>query len=275
MKIAITGGAGRIGKACAAMALAEGHTVVSIDRIMPENLTVHENYSFIQADITDYAALENAFRGCDALIHQAAIPAPGRLPDHVVHNNNVTGSYNALRAAVEVGIQKICQASSVNATGLAYSRWPRFDYFPLDENHPTYSEEPYALSKWICEEQANSLARRYDTLTIASLRYHWVTPEAPSAERVEQFKHSDGMVKNLWAYTLLSAAARACFLALNADYKGHEVFYIVAPETMLPETSREMAQKYYPNVEIRGDFSGHQSFFNSSKAERLLGWKHE
>ena len=83
----------------------------------------------------------------------AAIPAPGHHPDHEVHNNNVMGSYNALRAAVEVGIQRVCQASSVNATGLAYSRWPHFDYFPLDEEHPTYNEDPYSLSKWICEEQ--------------------------------------------------------------------------------------------------------------------------
>ena len=51
--------------------------------------------TYIQADITDYAALENAFRGCDAVVHMAAIPAPGHLPDHVVHNNNVVGSYNA------------------------------------------------------------------------------------------------------------------------------------------------------------------------------------
>ena len=276
MKIAVTGGSGRVGKAVSAMALAEGHSVVSIDRVSPGPIEERANIIYIQADITDYAALENAFRGCDALVHQAAIPSPGHYPDHIVHNNNVTGSYNAMRAAVEVGIQKICQASSVNATGLAYSRWPHFDYFPLDEKHPTYSEDPYSLSKWICEEQASSLARRYETLTISSLRYHWVTPERPGLAQIAGFKNPDSLTKNLWAYTLLSAAAKACLLALTADFKGHEVFYIAAPETVIADTpSLELAQKHFPGVPVRGDLSGHKSFFNSSKAERLLGWKHD
>jgi len=275
MKIAVTGGNGRVGKGVVDMALAEGHNVVSIDRVSPGKVTDHPNLTYIQADITDYGALENAFRGCDAVVHMAAIIAPGHFPDHVVHNNNVTGSYNALRAAVEVGIQRICQASSVNATGLVYSRWPHFDYFPLDEQHPAYNEDPYSLSKWICEEQASSIARRYETLAISSMRFHWVVPERPAKAQISSFRHPDALVKNLWGYTILAAAARACLLSLTANFKGHEVFYIVAPDTVTDTPSLELQQKYFPDVPVRGDLSGHMSFFNSSKAERLLGWKHD
>jgi UDP-glucose 4-epimerase len=257
------------------MALAEGHNVVSIDRVSPGKVTDQPNLSYLQADITDYGALENAFRGCDAVVHLAAIPAPGHFPDHIVHNNNVTGSYNALRAAVEVGIQRICQASSVNATGLAYSRWPHFDYFPLDEQHPTYNEDPYSLSKWICEEQASSIARRYETLTISSMRFHWMVPERPGMAQITGFRHPDALIKNLWAYTILAAAARACLLSLTANFKGHEVFYIAAPDNVTDTPSLELQQKHFPDVPVRGDLSGHKSFFNSSKAERLLGWKHD
>ena len=274
MKIAVTGGSGRIGKGFVDMALAEGHHVVSIDRISPSKAADQPNLTCIQADITDYDALVNAFRGCDALVHMAAIPTPVHFPDHVVHNNNVTGSYNALRAAVEVGVQRICQASSVNATGLAYSRWPRFEYFPLDEQHPTYCEDPYGLSKWICEEQASSIARRYETLTISSLRFHWIVPERPGMAQITAIRHPDALIKNLWAYTILAAAARACLFSLTANFKGHEVFYIVAPDTVADTPSLELQQKHFPDVPVRGDLSGHKSFFNSSKAERLLGWKH-
>ncbi len=290
MRIAITGGTGNVGRAVIDLALAEGHSVVSIDRqtldltgkthhvsyVSPQNISANADITHVQADITDYEALVKAFQGCDALVHMAAIPSPGRLPDHVVHNNNVTGSYNALRAAVEVGIERICQASSVNAGGLAYSRWPRFDYFPLDEQHPTYNEEPYGLSKWICEAQADSLARRYENLTISSLRLHWVAKDRATAEGWGATHHeSDGMVKNLWAYTTFAASARASLLALTAPFKGHEVFYIAGPNSVCKIPSMELAQKYYPTVPIRGDLSGTKSFFNSSKAERLLGWKHE
>ena len=273
MKIAITGGTGRVGSAIVNMALAHGHTVVSIDQTPSAN-PAQPNSTFIQADLTDYEAFVGAIRGCDALIHMAAIASPGHHPDPQVHNNNVVTSYNALRAAVEVGIIRVCQASSVNATGLAYSRWPHFDYFPLDEQHPTYNEDPYSLSKWICEEQGNSFARRYENMVIASLRFHAVVPKRSYMQQAFQ-SHSDAMTKNLWAYTLSEAAARSCLLSLTADFTGHEVFYIVAPDTITDVPSLELKQKFYPDVPVRGDLSGHKSFFDSSKAERMLGWSHD
>ena len=275
MKIIVTGGIGSVGKAVVDMALVQGHRVVCIDRAIPSNDARKSEVAYIQADITDYTGMEDSFRGCDALVHMAAIPAPGRHPDHEVHNNNVVGSYNVLRAAVEVGIHRVCQASSVNAIGLAYSRWPHFDYFPLDEAHPTYNEDPYSLSKWICEEQGNSFARRYEEMTIASMRFHWVIPERATAVQAFGYSQTKAAIKNLWAYTLRSAAARACLLALTADFKGHEVFYITAPDTISDIPSLELKQKYFPDVPVHGDLSGNKSFFNSSKAERLLGWKHD
>jgi UDP-glucose 4-epimerase len=92
MKIAITGSSGSVGKAIVKMALAQGNDIVCIDRVSPKE-ALDTPHTFIQADMTDYDALVKAFRGCDAIVHMAAIPAPGHLPDHVVHNNNVVGSY--------------------------------------------------------------------------------------------------------------------------------------------------------------------------------------
>jgi UDP-glucose 4-epimerase len=273
MKIAVTGGNGRIGRAIVEMALTQGHEAVSIDQTPPPKID-QAHLSFIQANLTDYEEFVQAIRGCDALIHMAAIPAPGHHPDHQVHNNNVVASYNALRAAVEVGIKRVCQASSVNATGLGYSRWPRFEYFPLDEEHPTYNEDPYSLSKWICEEQGNSFARRYEQMIISSMRFHAIVPDRPTIVQAKSYSQTDAAVKNLWAYTRLDDASRACLLSLTADFAGHQVFYIVAPDTISDTPSLELKQKYFPDVVVRGDLSDHRSFFDSSKAERLLGWKH-
>lgn len=64
-------------------------------------------------------------------------------------------------------------------------------------------------------------------------------------------------------------------LSLTANFVGHEVFYIVAPYTVVPPSSLELAQTYYPHTTIRGDLSGSRSFFDCSKAERILGWTHE
>lgn len=273
MKIALTGGSGGVGRAIAAAALDQGHSIVSIDRVAPADDYTGKDFRFVLSEMSDYDTIVESFAGADAVIHMAAIPSPNRHPDHVVHNNNVVGSYNALRAAAEHGIMRICQASSVNAIGHAYSRMPRYDYFPLDEEHPNYSEEPYSLSKWICEQQADAFVRRYEDMKIASMRFHWVVPER--ARAAQNFTlDSPNPEKHLWAYTRFDAAAEACLLSLTAPFKGHEVFYIVAPDTTVDEPSLELARRHFPDVPIRGDLSGRSSFFSSAKAERLLGWKH-
>ncbi len=272
MQIAITGVSGRIGREIAAQAASAGHQVVGVDRAAPD-MAAAEGLRFVQADTDDYAALVEAFAGCDALIHMAAIPAPIGYPDHVVHNNNVVGSYNALRAAVENGVLRICQASSVNAIGLAFSRAAHFDYLPIDEDHACHAEEPYSLSKWICEQQADCFARRHEDLRIASMRFHYVVPDRAQAGAIYNTLEP-GSEKHLWAYTLVGPAAQACLLSLTADFAGHEVFYIVAPDTTIDIPSRDLARRFLPGVPIRGDLGGFRSFFNSSKAERLLGWTH-
>ncbi|WP_199853026.1 NAD(P)-dependent oxidoreductase [Plantactinospora sp. BC1] len=275
MRIAVTGGAGTVGRSVVEHALAEGHTVVEIDRpsapyagsAVPAGLVRRP------ADVTDYPALLRALDGCEALVHLAAYPKPWGEPDHVVHNVNVTASYNALRAAVELGITRVCLASSVNAVGGGYSRKPRFDYFPLDERHPSYNEDPYSLSKWLGEAQAESFARRYAGLTVASLRLHAVVPTRPST------RAGSGQwalaVRDLWGYTLARPAARACLLALTADFTGHQVCYVVAPETTSDIPSEELRREHYPEVPVRGELRGNQGFFDCTRAERLLGWRHD
>jgi nucleoside-diphosphate-sugar epimerase len=274
MKIALTGSSGRVGSAILEMALAQGHSLVCLDRVAAPAGHQRPGVTFVQADVTNYDDFERAMRGCEALIHMAAIPAPGNHPDHVVHNNNVVASYNALRAAAELGMTHVCQASSINATGAVYSRWPRYDYFPLDEAHPTYNEDPYALSKWICEIQAESIARRYENMTISSMRFHWVVPERPDYARATEPKGARSLAKQLWAYTRFDAAARACLGSLTAGFKGAEAFFIVAPDTMAAEPTLDLLREHYPDVPVRGDLSGHRSLYDSSKAQRLLGWTH-
>jgi len=99
----------------------------------------------------------------------------------------------------------------------------------------------------------------------------------PSREVATQYSSqmSEGAIKHLWAYTNSLAAAHACLLSLTADFRGHEVFFLTGPDTVYDTPSLELAQQYYPEVPIRGDLSGNRSFFDCSKAERLLGWKHE
>ena len=272
MRIAVTGGNGDMGRSLIPYLLEQNHTVVSMDRALPtERLP---GASFLIADTRDFGQMVAGIRGCDALIHLAAIRAPVNHPDPVVYADNTISSYNALSAASALGIKRVCLASSINAIGGAFSRSPRYDYFPLDEQHPTYSEDPYSLSKWVLEQQGDAFARRYEWMTIASLRFHMLIDER--ARAVQNTATMGGIaIRHLWAYTLLNEASRACLLSITVDFKGHEVFYITAPHTAAATSSLELAHEHYPQTEIRGEFSNHVSFFNCAKAEQILGWKHQ
>lgn len=272
MKLAVTGASGGIGRAIVKLAEARGHTIVGIDQVAHPEVEAGGNRQFILATMDQYEVLSEALSSCDALIHMAAIPSPGRHPDHIVHNNNVVGSYNALQAAADNKIMRVCQASSVNAIGHAFSRKPRYDYFPIDEDHPNYSEDPYSLSKWICEQQADAFVRRYPDMTIASMRFHFVCDDKSVA--LNYYGPRADPEKHLWAYTRRDAAADACILSVEADFKGHEAFYVVAPDTTSEIPSRDLAAQHFPQIPLKDGWGRHQSFFNSGKAERMLGWRH-
>ncbi len=276
MRIAVTGAAGRVGRAVVTAAAGAGHTVVEIDRpgagYPAAPVSGHARHAI---DVTRYDDLLRAVEGCDALVHLAAHTDPtGTVPDQVVHDDNVVGSYHALRTAAEHGIDRVCLASSVNAVGGVYSRRPRYDYFPVDERHPTYSEDPYSLSKWIGEAQADCFGRRYESMSIVSLRLHWVRDTPPGTLPGEESRRAP-LARHLWGYTLRSAAARACLLALDVSWRGHEVCYVVAPDTGLDIPSMELYRRHYPRVPLRAALPGNRGFFDCAKAERLLGWRHD
>jgi UDP-glucose 4-epimerase len=277
MRIAVTGGNGEMGRALVPYLTELGHSVISLDLALPRAVfpPPPNQAQYVVADMRDFGQLVACFRGCDAVIHLAAHAYPLGAPDTVVYADNTLGSYNVLSAAATLGINRVVLASSINAIGGVFSRSPRYDYFPVDERHPTYAEDPYALSKWVLEQQADAFARRYESMTIASLRFHWLR-ESREHAAASTVGFPDGAIRHLWSYILFREGCRACLLAITtANFTGHEVFYVAAPNTVAPEPSLELARQYYPNTPIRGDLSDHRSFFNCAKAERLLGWRHE
>lgn len=276
MRIAITGGNGRFGRVVTRYLKQRGHDPISIDRAMPvadaDADATDPAIPFIRLDLTDLAALTKAFEGCDAVIHLAAIPSPRNFPAPEVYINNTVTSYNALYACAQLDIKKVCLASSINAIGGAYSRRARYDYFPVDEAHPSYNEDAYSLSKWVLEAQADSFARLCDDMTISSLRFHGIVPaKYDGTARHEALP----MINHLWAYTNADEAARACELALLAGFTGHEAFFVTGPTTVVNRPSLELARQFYPDVKIICDLSGQRSFYDNSKAQRLLNWTHE
>lgn len=91
MKLAITGCSGKVGRVVVREALEQGHTVVGIDRVTPTvDWTKSNTFVFIQTDLEDFDAALNALKGCDGVIHLAAIPTP---TDYKIASHNRSAAF--------------------------------------------------------------------------------------------------------------------------------------------------------------------------------------
>jgi nucleoside-diphosphate-sugar epimerase len=120
-----------------------------------------EGAEYVPCDITDYGSLRGHVRGMEGIVHLAAIPWPGGAPGQEIFDINCRGTFNVYQAAADEGVRRISCASSINALGFNYGTVPfAMQYFPVDEEHPTYSTDPYSFSKNVTEEIAGYFWRR-------------------------------------------------------------------------------------------------------------------
>ena len=273
MEVAVTGGSGRLGKYVIARLLKEGDTVRSLDVVAPKE-PLAGGVRFFQVDLTDLQALKEAIQGCDGVMHLGGFPGVNGRPPGMLYANNTVGSYNVLLACSLLGIKRVSQASSINALSGLEIEHCDYRYLPVDEKHPSFNQDEYGLSKCVLEMQADSFARRHPDMTISSLRLHALL-EWPVARESRLDGPCDPGARGLWGWMYIWEAARAHVLALKASYTGHEVFFTTARSSSSTLPSIDLARSAYPDAEIRGDLSGHQSLYNCYKAERLLGWVHE
>jgi nucleoside-diphosphate-sugar epimerase len=109
-RIAVTGGSGKLGRAVVADLLAHGNEVVNLDIAAPR--------PHLKIDLTDYGQtvealtrIDDRYDRIDAVVHLAAIPAPGLLPNATTFQQNITATYNVFSAARLAGITNVVWAS--------------------------------------------------------------------------------------------------------------------------------------------------------------------
>ncbi|MEP7285714.1 MAG: NAD(P)-dependent oxidoreductase [Chloroflexota bacterium] len=168
MRVLITGGTGLIGKAATELLLKKGWKIRCLD-LKPGVET--KGVEYVQGDILNYSQLVDLMRGCDAVIHLAAIRTPHMAPASQVFEVNVAGTFNVFEAAAATGIRRVVQASSINAFGGYYGTAElAIRYLPIDEDHPAYTTDAYAFSKQIIEEIGRYFWRR-EGISSTALRF--------------------------------------------------------------------------------------------------------
>jgi len=185
MRILVTGGTGNVGRATVQRLIEHAHQVRVIGR--SPNVAI-EGADYRQCDIADFQCLRDNVRGMEGIVHLAAIPYPAGAAGQEVFRVNCTGTYNVYRAAADEGIPKIASASSINALGYNYGMksFP-IEYFPIDEEHPTFTTDSYSFSKQIVEDIGDYFWRR-EGLSSVNLRLPGVYELTQGRqERVQHF----------------------------------------------------------------------------------------
>ena len=270
-KIVVTGGSGRLGQFVIRDLLAHGYQVLSLDRVPPrEKLCA----SWL-ADLRHSGDLFEALRGAYGVVHLGAYQAPNLAPDAETLSNNVSSTYNVLRAAADVGVKKIVIASSTAAFGFIYATklWAP-EYLPLDEQHPSTPQDSYGLSKVLGEQIADSIVTVHRDLTISSLRFPGVNFDLSYESFRDRWRNPRTRASGFWTYIDARDAAATSRLALEANFKGHEVFIASAAKNCMIQPTLELVKKYLPKgAKLKKASGTHWSCVDSSKARRMLGFK--
>lgn len=270
-KVMVTGGAGRLGRALVDR-LVRKAAVTILDIAAPRE---SGQAAFIEASITDYDALKQAFAGQDAVVHLAAIPNPRSAPAATTFNTNVQGAWTVLQAAEDAGVKRVVVASSDSVFGLSYNPpdWPP-KYLPVDEAHPCRPTEFYSLSKYVTETISQSFAARRKLEVLVIRPVHVVfPPEYP------ELVARGGDVENyhFWAYVSPDDLAQGFELALDVSYRGYDIFLISAAAGLNTRLTLEIAAARWGKLpEIRRpDYYKRNplaSVLDITKAREVLGY---
>lgn len=273
MKIVVTGAAGKIGRWTVRTLLEAGHEVKASDRLLREESA---STDFVQADLRDYGQVCQLLKGSEAVVHLGNIPTDVRNTPQAIFENNMLVNFNVLEALKDFDIPKLVWASS--ETVLGYPFIPEeLSYLPLDEEHPTTVKSAYAMAKLLTEQ----LAGMFHNLTkaqaqIVALRFANIY-EPDEYQKIPTMhwneKEKDLQKKNGWAYCDVRDAARACLLAVEKNDLGNQIFHITAPDTIMPDLSRDLVDRYFPNVPLKREIQGHETLMAIDKARNILGYK--
>lgn len=276
----VTGAAGKLGRAVVMDLAQHGWDVLAVDRVpVPEASGVQGGaVQSVVADLTGYGQVLEVVGGyvdergprADAVVHLAAVPAPGLTANSSTFANNAVATWNVFNAARAAGVKKVVWASSETVLGLPFDTPPPF--VPVDESYPPRPESTYSLTKVLEEEMAFQLCRWDSALSMVGLRFSNVM----DVEDYAQFPafDADPLARrwNLWGYIDARDGAQAVRRGLEYPGRGCEVFVIANADTVMSRSSASLMAEVFPEVEVRRELGEHETLLGIDKARRVLGY---
>ena len=280
MKLLVTGICGRLGRALAAEAPAQGHVVVGLDLVPwpAEKGELPKGVEYVAGTYEDFPLMEKLLPGCDAIIHTAG-PHGGfgkKLSLAQFIHSNVESVAQMLDIALKSGVHHVVLSSTMEVQ--IGRGWDTSGITYVDEESPTRCDSAYSLSRYLVEQLGREYAN-LNKMSIASLRYMAFGYGSDRKLGVQLLARS------------LSArdVARACLAAATKDDLRGDVFNI-GPLTPLTSIDVVMAhtdpvsvfERYFPGavevIKANGHALPSDQFWpvtSIRKAKLMLGWEPE
>lgn len=273
--VVVTGSLGRVGRAVCAELDAHGIAWRGVDLKAVPIFTPTGAFAHVKYDLLDYGATIETLTGARAVIHAAAIAFPSFESDQKTFVDNTVTSYNVFSAACLLKLSKVIWLSSEEVYGHPFGHVMP-DCVPIDEKHAFKIGNSYSLAKQVTESAAEFFAKKGNT-SFLGIRSTVVQGPDDYKSYPSLRELPEARMWSLWSYIDARDLARACRLALQADYKGAHVLNVAAADTVVDIPSRELARRYLPNVPTCWDSSAppYVSFCDSRQAARLLGFAPE
>lgn len=278
--IVVTGGSGKVGRACVKDLMEHGYQVTSVDMVPPpgqSNPPKPTDVTFSRVDITDFGQVMEALSGIDertggvtGVVHLGAIAAPGQAPNQVIFRVNTVSTYNVFEAARQLGIRNVVWASSETVYGIPYPKGPQ--YVPVDEDIER-PETAYSLSKLMGEKMAEQFCRWDPKTKIVGLRFSNVMEPQDYANFPGFQKDANSRRFNLWTYIDARDAAQAIRLSLEAKLTGAHVFGIANADSVMNRANDKLLDEVFPKAKRKRAIAANESLISIERAATVLGYK--
>ncbi len=295
LKILVTGADGFIGSHLTEALVRAGHEVRAfvfynsfnswgwLDRCGED---VRGKFEVFAGDIRDPNGVRTAMKGCDAVLHLAAliaIPYSYHSPDTYV-DTNIKGTLNIVQAARDLGVAKVVHTSTSEVYGTA-------KFVPITEDHPLQGQSPYSASKIGADQIAMSFFTSFETPVTLVRPFNTYGPRqsarAVIPTIITQIANGNrqiklGAVRPTRDFNYVTDTVAGFMAALNATQGAGEVVNLGSNfEISIGDTAHLIAEIMGAEVEILTDqvrlrpesSEVERLWADNGKAYNLFGWK--
>lgn len=293
-KVLITGADGFIGSHLTESLVREGYSVRAfvmynsfnswgwLDQVSVE---AKESIEIFAGDIRDPHGVNDAMRGCDAVLHLAAliaIPYSYHSPDTYI-DTNVKGTLNVLQAARALGVKRVIHTSTSEVYGTA-------QFVPITEEHPLQGQSPYSASKIGADQLAYSFYSSFNLPVVIARPFNTYGPRQSAraviptvitqiANGAKQLKL--GAITPTRDFSYVQDTVNAFIATLKSDNALGEVVNFGSNfEISIADIVALIAEQMNVKIEITADIERmrpaksevERLWADNSKAKKLFGW---